>query len=82
MIRAVANWIWMNKRAAVDAGFTHHGNYYGLPMYLADIADGCPTMCCKSALLDPIMALFMFFESTYHGDGLFRLRVDGPIKPS
>lgn len=37
---------YMTAAEAVDEGFTHHGSYYGLPIWWGEM-DGCPLVAVK-----------------------------------
>ena len=76
---------WMTKVRAKDAGFTNHGSYYGIPLYITD--DAAPMVCPKHVLLEPVMDLFvsieMFLFPIVHGaeaEPVFRFVVGKKIE--
>jgi hypothetical protein len=63
MARLVAfyeNWIWMSPAAALRAGFTNHGSYYGLPVWMSD--DERPLVGAKSGLLNVLVPVISAIE--------------------
>ncbi|MFT4924665.1 MAG: hypothetical protein ACI8WB_000748 [Phenylobacterium sp.] len=53
--------VYMTRQRALRAGFTHHGSYHGIPMWMGGI-DGVPIVCSKVTLLEHLVSFFRFFE--------------------
>lgn len=47
---------FMNKKQAIAEGFTHHGSYYGIPVWIGDI-DGDFNVCTKWAPMEHLMSV-------------------------
>ena len=54
---------YMTKREALANGFTHHGSYYGIPLWLAPYNPDFP-VAAKWAPLEWLMSAFTFIEQT------------------
>lgn len=52
---------WMTEREANKVGMTHHGSYYGIPLYMNDDQD-IPTIYGKHVLYDYLIILATMFE--------------------
>jgi hypothetical protein len=52
---------YVTKKKALALGFTHHGSYWGIPIYMDDNND-CPTICAKWIPLYCLFPLVEFFE--------------------
>ncbi len=53
--------VYMTRQRALKAGFTHHGSYHGIPMWMGGI-DGVPIVCAKVVALEYLVSVFHFFE--------------------
>ena len=52
---------YMTKSEALAAGMTHHGSYYGIPVWMAP--DDPDFLCCaKWRPFDYLMTVFSFIE--------------------
>ncbi|MFT5164337.1 MAG: hypothetical protein ACI9FJ_002938 [Alteromonadaceae bacterium] len=65
--------VYMTRQRALKAGFTHHGSYHGIPMWLGGI-DGVPVVCAKIEVLEHVVSLFHYLEKQFG-----RLRQTRPI---
>jgi len=54
---------YMTKKTALGHGFTHHGSYYGIPIWIGNFDSECPVVSAKAVWLDPVMDLFSYVES-------------------
>lgn len=52
---------YMNAKAAKAAGFTHHGKYFGIPVWIGD-PDGDCMVATKWAPMEHLMTVFHVFE--------------------
>lgn len=76
---------FMTKHEALSEGFTHHGSYYGIPLWMTETDE--PMICPKHILLEPVMDLFiaieMFLFPLVHGedaDPVFRFVIKSKIE--
>jgi hypothetical protein len=53
---------YMTAKDAADAGFTNHGSYYGIPIWIGAPDSEAPLVATKHAALEPLMTLFNFLE--------------------
>lgn len=53
---------YMTKAEARRHGFTHHGKYYGLPLYIAP--EKGFMVATKISWLEPVMTVFHHIEAT------------------
>jgi len=77
---------YMTKSEAVKAGMTHHGSYYGIPVWIAPERPDC--LCCaKWRPFDYLMILFHYIEgfmrSVLFPDDypMFQFTIKKPIEP-
>jgi hypothetical protein len=76
---------WMTASDAINNGFTHHGRYFGIPVWLAPENSSFP-VAVKWAPMEYIMTVAMFVECTlrpvfFSGDDpCFQFTVLGKIK--
>lgn len=52
---------FMTAKVAKTHGFTHHGAYYGIPIWIGD-PDGDFLACTKWAPMEYVMTLFHYIE--------------------
>lgn len=52
---------YMGKSEALAAGMTHHGSYYGIPLWLGSDNPDFP-VCCKWKPMENIMIAFHYIE--------------------
>jgi hypothetical protein len=52
---------YMTKKKALQLGFTHHGSYFGVPIYIGD-PDGKFMVTTKHWALDPLFDLMSAME--------------------
>ena len=66
---------YMNAKQALAAGFTHHGKYYGIPLWITDPDDDNdgPMVATKFVWMEPLMSLWHHVEQT-----LWSLRGEDP----
>ncbi|ALZ16666.1 TPA: hypothetical protein NHZ94_004511 [Pseudomonas aeruginosa] len=50
------------KAEARQIGVSHHGSYYGIPMWLGDVDSYCPLAFAKWAPLELVVSLFSVIE--------------------
>lgn len=53
---------YMNAQTAKAEGFTHHGSYYGIPVWMSD-DDNNPMVATKWAGFEPVMTCFHYVEA-------------------
>lgn len=53
---------YMTEDEALKNGFTHHGKYYGIPVWIAPANPDCP-VATKWAPMECIMTLFIWIAS-------------------
>lgn len=60
---------WRSAEDAKTLGFTHHGSYYGIPIYLGfkgePSSDDAPLVAVKWAPMDLVLDLFTVLEDTF-----------------
>ncbi|WP_417786744.1 hypothetical protein [Stutzerimonas xanthomarina] len=72
---------YMKAAQAKDYGLSHHGSYYGIPLWMGDIDSEAPLVFAKWAPLDFIIPIFSMIEGLLwpiiHGDSepMFMFRV-------
>jgi hypothetical protein len=73
---------YMTKKEALAIGFTHHGSYYGIPVWITE--DYFPMVAAKWSPLEYVMTLFhyveAFIQSLSMEDRGFMFHVGPPIK--
>ncbi|GAP66263.1 hypothetical protein MBSD_n1567 [Mizugakiibacter sediminis] len=57
---------YMTARQARAAGFTHHGKYFGVPIWIGDLDSFSPVVAAKWAPMEAVMTLFHHIEATLH----------------
>lgn len=57
---------YMSKDEALILGFTHHGAYYGIPVYLNMSNPYCPEVACKWEPMEFLMDVANCIESLMH----------------
>lgn len=70
---------YMTEKEALSHGFTHHGRYYGIPVWMSDKV-GCPAVVAKWAPMELVMSLFHVIEGLMqspYGEPVFMFR-QGP----
>lgn len=55
---------FMTEEKAKELGFTHHGSYFGVPIYIGDPYGQC-MVTTKHPLLDPLFDLMSVFEGVF-----------------
>ncbi len=53
---------YMTKKEALEFGFTHHGKYYGIPIWIT-AEDDAPMVATKWAPMEYVMTLFHYVEA-------------------
>lgn len=53
---------YTTKAEAIAAGCTHHGSYYGIPLWMGDVDSDCPLVFAKWAPLEWLMMGFTYIE--------------------
>lgn len=53
---------YMTERQAVEAGLTHHGSYYGIPIWMGDLDSEGPMICAKWAPMEYLMSAVHYLE--------------------
>jgi hypothetical protein len=77
---------YMTKAAALQAGFTHHGAYYGIPLWLAPYSQDFP-VATKWAPMEWVMSAFVVIEQTIssivfpNDEPAFQFSIGEPIEP-
>lgn len=56
---------YMNEKQAKAEGFTHHGSYYGIPVWIGDPEGDC-MVATKWAPLEWLMTLWHHVEGICH----------------
>lgn len=75
---------YITKKKALALGFTHHGSYWGIPVYM-DNDEYCPLICAKWIPLYCIFPLvetieyILFFIVFQHEETYFRFTKKGKI---
>ena len=77
----------MTAAEAKAAGFTHHGSYYGIPLWMGDVDSDGPSVAVKWVPLDCVMDLFIHIEGLFfplvHGadaEPMFMFKITGELK--
>ena len=77
---------YMTEKAAKAFGCSHHGSYYGIPLWMGDIDSEAPLVFAKWAPLDLIIPIFSMIEGLLwplvHGrdtEPMFMLKVKQAI---
>jgi len=77
---------WMTESDALAEGFTHHGSYFGIPVYVGNVDSEDFMVAAKHAWLEPLMTLFHHLEGIIAGvmypedEPVFQFLVKGEIK--
>lgn len=53
---------YMTAEQAKANGFTHHGKYYGIPIWMND-DEYAPMICTKWAPMEAVMTMFHYIEA-------------------
>lgn len=53
---------YMTAKDAAEAGFTNHGSYYGIPIWIGAPDSEVPLVATKHVALEPLMSLFQWIE--------------------
>ncbi len=75
---------YMTESFAKDEGFTHHGKYFGIPIWMT--VEECPMIATKWQPLEYLMSAFHVIEGFMHSilypdsDNCFQLSVIKPIE--
>lgn len=74
---------FMTKDEALKAGFTHHGSYYGIPLWITD--SETPMVATKWEPLEYVMTMFHYIEGFIQScqeEGMrgFLFRIGPPIE--
>jgi len=88
MIERIAKALGIITAAEAKAqGFTHHGSYYGIPLWMGDVESDGPSVAVKWVALDYVMDLFMVIEGfmfpLVHGadaEPMFMFKIAGELK--
>lgn len=78
---------YMTASEARASGFTHHGSYYGIPLWLGDLEGEAPLVATKFAPLELLMSVFHIIEGIVSAicwpddEPAFMLKVGDPIEP-
>lgn len=77
---------YMTEKEALKAGMTHHGSYYGIPLWMGEIDSDAPFVFAKWAPLDLLIGLFSMIEGLIfplvHGpdaEPMFMFKLKGKI---
>lgn len=54
---------YLNAAAALTAGYTHHGKYFGIPLWLGDVHGETLKVRTKWAPMEPLLHLALHIES-------------------
>jgi len=78
---------YTTKKEAVAHGCTHHGSYYGIPLWMGDVDSEAPLVFAKWAPLDLMIYAFSWIEGLLfplvHGpdaEPMFMFKLKGEIK--
>ena len=77
---------YMTAAEALAEGFTHHGAYYGIPIWIGQVDTEEPLVATKHVALEPLMTFFHavegFIGSTFFPgrEPAFLFKVGAPIK--
>lgn len=74
---------YMTTKEAKAHGFTHHGKYFGIPVWLGDPDGGCPTVATKWAPMEYVMSAAHVIEGAIRAlmgmEPCFQFLVTRPI---
>ncbi|MGY3961417.1 hypothetical protein [Aeromonas popoffii] len=76
---------FMTEQKAKELGFTHHGSYFGVPVYIGDPYGQC-MVTTKHPILDPLFDLMGVLEGIFRplihpeNPAVFQFRLKGRIK--
>jgi len=77
---------YTTRTEALAHGFTHHGSYFGIPVWIGDLESDGLLVEPKHVALEPLMTLFHWIEQTMHAllypdvPPVFQFKVKGPIE--
>jgi hypothetical protein len=78
---------YMTEREASQVGVTHHGSYYGIPLWMGDVDSEAPLVFAKWAPLDILIGLASVVEGLLfpliHGadaEPVFMFKLKGKIR--
>lgn len=79
---------YMTEKQALKHGFSHHGSYYGIPIWIGGIESGGPMVAVKWAPFDFLMDVASVIEGVLfplvHGaddEPHFMFKVNREIEP-
>ena len=79
---------YTTKREAIQHGCTHHGSYYGIPLWMGDVDSDAPLVFAKWAPLDllilPMSVIERLVFPFVHGsdaEPMFMFKLLGEIEP-
>ena len=52
--------LYITERRAAEYGFTHHGKYFGIPVWMT--VDGCPMVAAKFAPCEYLITVGHYIE--------------------
>lgn len=55
----------MSKQEALAAGYTNHGAYYGIPIWIDMDDPACPAVQCKYVLMDWLFDIAGVLEAAF-----------------
>lgn len=74
---------YMTEAEAKQEGFTHHGSYYGIPLWVGEPGDGM-MVATKWAPMEFVMSLFhgieAFMNTMLGNEPSFMFRIHGDIQ--
>ncbi len=72
---------YMTKKEALAIGFTHHGSYYGIPIWISD--ETYPMVAAKWAPMEFLISTFHVLEGlghlVTHNEPGFMFQIKDPI---
>ncbi len=77
---------YMTEKQALEHGFTHHGSYYGIPVWIADATEDGLMVAAKWAPMEYIMTMAHYVEGFMreimfpNDDPVFQFRIGLPIR--
>ena len=76
---------YMTAKEAKARGFTNHGKYFGLPIWIGDVASDAPIVAAKFAPLEFLLDAWPYINGFLQGlffpddEPMFRFLVGKPI---